>query len=589
MADKKRYVIDNPTLMAEWDWEKNSELEIDPQKLTEGSGKKAWWKCHQGHSTYTVIRSRNNGYGCIICSGRCVVPGVNDLLTVSLELCTEWDYEKNGDLLPSVVAQGSDRKVWWICNKCKSSYNASVAHRVGGSGCPVCAGKKIVKGINDFASKHPELLCEWDYERNLDIMPDTVAEKSHKKVWWKCSVCSAKWNAPISSRSAGYGCPICGKKRSAETRIQKKISQNGSLLSRNFSLAAEWDKEKNAPLFPSDVLPNSHYKAWWICPVCAHNWQAVVKSRNAGVGCPVCARNKAISHAEKEGKVKISPEIVKGKSRQTSFPEQAIYYYILQTYPDALNRYIGIFEGGMELDIYIPSKEIAIEYDGIAWHSTSKTYQREIAKYQICTEHGIWLIRIKENINDNSADSSDILLHTKERLDDTIRQLKKYVDIPDDIDTIRDATKIKERYLTELKSNSIVEKSPDVARQWNFSKNGSLTPDMFSPHSAQKVWWICDSGHEWEAEISSRTSGCGCPYCSGRIAETGTNDFATLYPEIAREWAYERNKGINPTSIRPGSNKNVWWKCLKCGYVWQARVEQRVHGKKCPNCAINKN
>lgn len=49
----------------------------------------------------------------------------------------------------------------------------------------------------------------------------------------------------------------------------------------------------------------------------------------------------------------------------------------------------------MELDIYIPSKRIAIEYDGAFWHNPSKI-KRDTKKYQLCQEKGIYLIRIRE-------------------------------------------------------------------------------------------------------------------------------------------------------------------------------------------------
>ena len=45
MEKEKKYLIDNPTLMAEWNYEKNNELGLDPKNLTLGSGKKVWWKC----------------------------------------------------------------------------------------------------------------------------------------------------------------------------------------------------------------------------------------------------------------------------------------------------------------------------------------------------------------------------------------------------------------------------------------------------------------------------------------------------------------------------------------------------------------
>lgn len=36
--------------------------------------------------------------------------------------------------------------------------------------------------------------------------------------------------------------------------------------------------------------------------------------------------------------------------------------------------------------------------------------------------------------------------------------------------------------------------------------------------------------------IDHRTSGHGCPYCSGRKAITGKNDLATKYPMLLDEW-----------------------------------------------------
>lgn len=71
MAEKKekKFVIDNPALMAEWNWEKNNELGLAPNSLTCGSGKKVWWKCAKGHEWQATISSRNRGTGCPYCSG----------------------------------------------------------------------------------------------------------------------------------------------------------------------------------------------------------------------------------------------------------------------------------------------------------------------------------------------------------------------------------------------------------------------------------------------------------------------------------------------------------------------------------------
>ena len=99
MADtkEKRYVSDNAQLMAEWDWEKNNALGLDPTMLTIGMSRKAWWKCSRGHEWETRISHRQNGAGCPYCSGLRAIKGENDLQTVNPDLAKEWNYEKTRD------------------------------------------------------------------------------------------------------------------------------------------------------------------------------------------------------------------------------------------------------------------------------------------------------------------------------------------------------------------------------------------------------------------------------------------------------------------------------------------------------------
>ena len=69
MAEKKekQYVSDNAQLMAEWDWEKNTDF--DPAALMLGSDKKVWWKCKKGHEWQTTVSHRSNGRRCPKCFG----------------------------------------------------------------------------------------------------------------------------------------------------------------------------------------------------------------------------------------------------------------------------------------------------------------------------------------------------------------------------------------------------------------------------------------------------------------------------------------------------------------------------------------
>ena len=64
--------------------------------------------------------------------------------------------------------------------------------------------------------------------------------------------------------------------------------------------------------------------------------------------------------------------------------------------------------------------------------------------------------------------------------------------------------------------------NPHLAKEWHSVKNGNLSPQNVMPGSQKKAWWTCRKGHEWQARISHRSKGAGCPYCSGRKADINT-------------------------------------------------------------------
>lgn len=126
---------------------------------------------------------------------------------------------------------------------------------------------------------------------------------------------------------------------------------------------------------------------------------------------------------------------------------------------------------------------------------------------------------------------------------------------------------------------------PDLAAQWYSVKNGDLTPDKVKVSSNKKVWWVCEHGHEWEAVISSRTSGSGCPYCTGKLPIRGETDLQTLYPHIAKQWHKTLNENLKPTDVTVGSDKKIWWIC-EHGHEWKAPIKKRaLRNQGCPYCS----
>ena len=56
---------------------------------------------------------------------------------------------------------------------------------------------------------------------------------------------------------------------------------------------------------------------------------------------------------------------------------------------------------------------------------------------------------------------------------------------------------------------------PELVSTWHPTKN-KLGPDRYLPSSHARVWWRCSKGHEWQSTIKNRSSGRGCPTCSGQ-------------------------------------------------------------------------
>ena len=61
--------------------------------------------------------------------------------------------------------------------------------------------------------------------------------------------------------------------------------------------------------------------------------------------------------------------------------------------------------------------------------------------------------------------------------------------------------------------NDLKTTNPELASEWNYEKNGSLTPNQIVAGSPKTVWWKCKKGHEWQASIVSRNKGHYCPIC----------------------------------------------------------------------------
>lgn len=496
-------------------------------------------------------------------------------------------------------------------------------------------------GINDLPSQRPDLMSQWDYEKNENIEPESIAVRSNKKVWWKCEL-GHSWNESPDRRSRGQNCPYCSGKR--------VLAGFNDLMSQAPQLAIDWDYEKNLEFGPDEITTGSNKKVHWKCHICDYEWITSPNSRKNGTRkCPQCAEevrvrnfrknfvksgnNDLLSQAPKivqewdyqknqdimpeaftinskekvwwkcrtcgnEWLAQIKNRVLRGsgcpkcmKHQKTSFPEQAIFYYTCTVFEDAENSYTGLSDSSnMELDIYIPKLKVGIEYDGIAWHTNENSQKRDHKKYVLCKNLGIKLIRVSEFDRTDIKDCDEIIVRensTDAGLNDAINMLLNLLCVSDvSVDVQRDRVEIMTQYITHIGSRSIAVQYPNEAMFWDADKNKGLTADMVSATSNVSYWWKCKLNHSYKASPTNRLgTGHGCPYCSGRRVLKGFNDFETQHPNLVKEWDYTRNGALHPYDLSSGSTKQVFWMCEK-GHSYKASPNNKVYNKtKCPYCS----
>lgn len=354
-----------PELAAEWADER------DIATVSQGSSYIAAWRCaaDETHVWKAAVRKRTSrGDGCPYCSNKKILVGFNDLTTTHPEVAVEWDDER--DIL--TVFGGSGYRAQWKCQTDPSHvWHATVSKRTGrGDRCPDCSNKRVTAGANDLATTHPSLASQLADPR----LAAAVLAGSPAYVDWRCEL-GHVWSARIADRvTRDTGCGYCSSKR--------VLVGFNDLATTHPTIAAEMEDDS---FTPRDVMPGSKTIVGWRCAD-GHVWRARVANRaQNGVGCPQCS----------------------AQSFASSFENEVADY--IESLGLGIERSVRRFKGKgvAELDIFITSLGIAVECNGVYWHSEKfrdKNYHA--AKRKACEALGIRLIQVWE---DDWADRSPIV------------------------------------------------------------------------------------------------------------------------------------------------------------------------------------
>ena len=235
----------------------------------------------------------------------------------------------------------------------------------------------------------------------------------------------------------------------------------------------------------------------------------------------------------------------------------------------------------MEIDVYLPEIKVGIEYDGKHYHKESK---RDFEKNRRCALAGIDLIRFREKgcpemigVTVIEVDSKD-LNSLSSSISELLQILDKKYGLHSNIEVNlrEDLSTIMEKKYVSRKENSLADQYPQIASMLHPDNN--IRPTAIPCGSNQPLKWKCpDCDHEWTAVVTAvissyeRAGRTGCPRCAGKVLVIGENDAATIDPQAAQCWDYDRN----PDKLSDHLTWDLdyrWWICGNC----KERFERQI-------------
>ena len=475
----------NPELAQEWNWNKNKG--ISPTQIGAGSSRRVWWICEKGHEWESSANNRTgkNGSGCPYCSNRKVLVGFNDLASVNPTLASEWHPEMNGNLKPQDVVYGSNKKVWWKCKK-GHQWQAAVATRLKGHGCPYCSGR-IATQENNLELKAPWLVSEWHPTKNGDLLPSMISPYSSKKVWWKCKR-GHEWQASVSNRFQGRNCAQC----SAELKTSFPEQAIVFYLTRYFNVECRnkyngWEIDIYLP----DYNIGIEYDG-----VAYHSKDFLVEREK---------RKSSDLQAAGIDLIRIKENYVEEK-----IENQTIWFIVDHNYknfPSTLQHLLSLLQKktGITIDNNVDIErdrvEILSQYTSVIKKNSFSEKYPELCKFWNYSKN-------------NDLTPAQFTYMSNRKLwwkcpqcngewQESIINVAKGNRCP-----YCSGHKVLKGF------NDLKTLKPEIALEWDYKKNQGISPDEFTVGSSRYVWWKCKNGHSWKAQIATRSK--ECPHCTGR-------------------------------------------------------------------------
>ena len=187
----------------------------------------------------------------------------------------------------------TEKSVWRTCKHSEHVYEMSVGDKVRSflrtgtspDSCPLCLNRRTVRGVNDLATTHPDLVRELLVRETPGLNPSKINAGYKDKVWWQCPA-GHRYEKPVAKRALlGENCPVCNG--------SKVLAGFNDLATLSPEIAATWHPSRNSAARPENLAPQSNRKFWWICEK-GHEYECTVAHRWEGKACPYCVNKRLL-------------------------------------------------------------------------------------------------------------------------------------------------------------------------------------------------------------------------------------------------------------------------------------------------------
>ena len=518
----------------------------------------------------------------------------------------DFNYIKNafmekGYILLDTIYNNSKTKMKYICNE-----HPDIVQEISydglrdGGGCRLCSKES-------YSQKRRlsyEYVSQQFYLRGYNLLSENYSN-CYQLLQFECNlhpgvVQEISW----AKFQSGGGCHLCVLERIRDARALSYEYVQNEFAKKGYTLL-------------DGTYKNAHEKMAFVCKKHPETIQYISYNQlQQGSGCKVCHNYKRYSYAEVKDifnsleydllestyqrydkkmkyvcrkhpneiqEITLSSILHGGRCKYctgkgTSYPEQFLYYMLLQHFNDAQNRFDI---NGLEYDIYLPQICCAIEYDGYYYHQNKTNHDM---KFKNCESENIFFIRIIETKEKRSISTKDNKIYINSSLSRSVKSLEKIyhitlqlinnhyslniipINIKSDINLL-----ILKRLKGAEKEKSLLEEFPNLAQEWNYEKNQNLIPEYFTKGSVDSVWWTClKCGHVWKAKIDNRVKGRGCPECNSvKRCVVKLNTIKEYVDEFESLSAAARSVNTSPSSIWAACNFNH----KSCDYYWMYKED----------------